>query len=229
MLVLLAHAALIGAALYTSKRILTEPRMASLEALSMELAIVPLAPSAPHTEVPPGPPLLEQMRLEHEIQPPPEPQLALAQDLDVPAALHPPPTQETAAPNTSGATQTTAPPSVNATSDTRYAAPHSSAGSSSDAMATWQSMLLGHLERYKRYPPRAERQRQEGVAYVRFSVDRQGNVRDGRLGKSSGFTALDAETLAVLQRATPVPPPPSEIAGDPIEVMVPVSFYLRKS
>lgn len=228
LLVLLAHAALIGAAIYKSSRTRIEPRSVTLEAFSMELSFVPLAPAAAPTEVPPGPPLLEQMHLKQEIESPPVPKLELFQNLDEAAALNPPPMQETTTPDTSGAGQTTAPPSVSAASDTRYAAQQTSAGSSSDAMVSWQSMLLGHLEKYKRYPLRAERQKQEGVVYVRFSVDRQGNVHDGRLGKSSGFPALDDETLAVVRRANPVPPPPPEIAGDPVEVMVPVSFYLRK-
>jgi protein TonB len=225
MLVLLAHAALIGAALQWGMRIPMKP--AALEAMMVELTLVPLAPTAPPTEVAPGPPQQEQLHLESKIEQLPQPKLELPPDLNTLTEPYTPPIQEAAAPSTPGAEQTTSPPAVNATPDTRYAASQISAGSSSKAMVTWQSVLLGHLERFKRYPRRAERLRQEGIVYVLFSVDRQGHVRNGRLGKSSGYPALDDETLAVVQRADPVPPPPPEIVGDPVEVMVPVSFYLR--
>lgn len=93
---------------------------------------------------------------------------------------------------------------------------------------TWQGVLLGHLEQHRRYPRAAERLRQQGVAYVRFAVDRQGNARNIRIGQSSGHPLLDAETLDTVRRGSPVPPPPPEIGGDPVEVMVPVAFFIRR-
>ena len=48
-----------------------------------------------------------------------------------------------------------------------------------------------------------------------------------RIERSSGFALLDQETLDTVQRASPVPVPPADVAGDPVEVMVPVAFYLR--
>ncbi|MEJ1965013.1 MAG: energy transducer TonB [Gammaproteobacteria bacterium] len=201
---------------------------ATLEAVMVDLTPLPVAPLARPTEVPPGPTQQEQRRLESEIEPPPVPRLELPPDPNAFGDLYTPPPQETAVPNIPGAEQTTSPPAVSAAPDSRYAAQQTTAGSSSQAVVNWQSVLLGHLERFKRYPRRAERLRQEGVAYVRFSVDRNGNVRNGRIERSSGYPALDEETLAVVERANPVPPPPPEVVGDPVEVMVPVTFYLSK-
>ncbi|PFH79755.1 energy transducer TonB [Bacillus sp. AFS076308] len=65
------------------------------------------------------------------------------------------------------------------------------------------------------------------MAYVRFTVDRQGNVLSSQVDRSSGYPGLDQETLATVRRASPVPPPPSAIQGDPIDVVVPVVFSLR--
>lgn len=96
------------------------------------------------------------------------------------------------------------------------------------AEAAWQSRLLGHLEGFRRYPTRALRQRHEGVTYLRFSVDRHGRVGAVRLERGSGSDLLDAEALEVMRRAQPVPPPPPEIEGDPVEVVVPVQFRLRR-
>lgn len=62
---------------------------------------------------------------------------------------------------------------------------------------------------------------------MRFAVARDGVVSAVVLGRSSGFALLDQETLDTVQRASPVPAPPAEVAGDPVQVMVPVSFFLR--
>ena len=73
-----------------------------------------------------------------------------------------------------------------------------------------------------------QRQRQQGVVHLRFTIDRQGEVVASEINKSSGFELLDDEVLALIQRAQPVPAPPSEVAGSRIEMLVPVSFSLRQ-
>ena len=100
-------------------------------------------------------------------------------------------------------------------------------GVSSSASTTWQGLLLGHLQQHRRYPRQSERLRQQGVAYVRFAVARDGRVSAPRIERSSGFALLDQETLDTVQRASPVPVPPADVAGDTVDVMVPVAFFLR--
>jgi len=63
------------------------------------------------------------------------------------------------------------------------------------------------LEKYKRYPRVAQEQRQEGVAYLRFTIDREGKVISSQINQSSGFELLDDEVLALIQRAQPAPSP----------------------
>jgi protein TonB len=46
-----------------------------------------------------------------------------------------------------------------------------------------------------------------------------------RIVGSSGSAALDAETLALVRRAEPFPPPPPELVGS--ELTVPVSFNIH--
>jgi protein TonB len=88
-------------------------------------------------------------------------------------------------------------------------------------------MLLGRLEQFKRYPYEAQYRRQQGVVYLRFDMDRHGKVLSAAIVKSSGFDALDQEALALIHRAEPLPPPPPEMAGDPIELTAPVQFFLK--
>lgn len=44
---------------------------------------------------------------------------------------------------------------------------------------------------------------------------------------SSGSPELDAETLALVRRAEPLPAPPPEVLGNPLTLTVPVRFSLR--
>jgi protein TonB len=44
---------------------------------------------------------------------------------------------------------------------------------------------------------------------------------------SSGHAALDEETLALLERASPLPGPPPGAGAGPVEIAVPVQYRLR--
>ncbi len=95
------------------------------------------------------------------------------------------------------------------------------------AAATWHSQIAALIEHSKRYPPQARSRREQGVAQLFFSIDREGRVLSSRIVTSSGFAALDEETLALVQRAQPFPAPPPEVPGDEIKFQVPVRFGLR--
>jgi periplasmic protein TonB len=97
----------------------------------------------------------------------------------------------------------------------------------SKAVQTWRGQIVALIERNKRYPAKAESRGQQGVARVFFSLDRQGQVIDSRVVTSSGVTALDEEALALLRRAQPFPKPPPELAGDRVDLMLPLRFNLR--
>lgn len=225
-LVLAAHAVLIGGALWWQQRAPVLLSGTPVEAVMVELAPVPEAPTAPPKEIPPGPLQQEQHRLE----PTPVPKIDLPPDdtADAQDVLRRERPREEEPTDQHNVEQTLAPPDVSARPSGRYAAEQTVAGRQGSAAVTWQDLLLGHLEQYRRYPRQAERLRQQGVAYVRFSVDRQGNASNIRLGQSSGHPLLDEETLATVRRGSPLPPPPAEITGDPVEVMVPVTFFLRR-
>jgi periplasmic protein TonB len=107
-------------------------------------------------------------------------------------------------------------------------ASHDSVSSSPAASASWQAQLVAWIEKYKRYPRVAQEQRQQGVVYLRFAIDRQGRVLSSHINRSSGFELLDDEVLALIQRAQPMPAPPPEVLGDRIDLVVPVAFSLRR-
>ncbi|EGY02360.1 TonB protein [Nitrospirillum viridazoti Y2] len=95
------------------------------------------------------------------------------------------------------------------------------------SVPTWQGLLLAQLERFKRYPADAQTRHQQGVAYLRFTMDRDGRVLSSRLEKSSGYELLDREVQALIERAQPLPKPPPELGSDRVELVVPIAFSLH--
>jgi protein TonB len=96
-----------------------------------------------------------------------------------------------------------------------------------NALPNWKSELVARLERAKRYPPEAQSRGEHGVAQLAFSVDRSGGVHNARIVHSSGSSLLDEATLALIGRAAPLPPPPSEISGSQIAIVVPIRYNIR--
>ncbi len=62
---------------------------------------------------------------------------------------------------------------------------------------------------------------------MRFAVDRNGKVLDFEIERSRGYELLDREVVALLERSSPLPPPPQEVEGERVEVVVPVEFFIR--
>ncbi|PKU24006.1 energy transducer TonB [Telmatospirillum siberiense] len=192
-------------------------------AMMIDMAPLPTPPAAPPPA--PKPPEPKPVRpIEKAIEPPARKPPAPVARVKPPTAVVPPPVVEPAV----------ALPAETAPRETRPAPAQPSATAeapaqtpSGNAKPTWQGLLLAHLERYKRYPASARARRQEGVATVRFVMDRSGAVLSAKLERSSGSVALDEEGIDLLERAQPLPAPPVDIPGEHIELVVPVQFFLR--
>jgi protein TonB len=136
--------------------------------------------------------------------------------------------QQQAPDQTVAAPLTTAPPRVEAKPAAVAAAPTPGASANpSRAQATWQKALINHLNRYKRYPDGARARGVQGSVSVQFTLDRAGQVVASRVLRSSGSTLLDEEALAVLQRASPLPTPPDQLAGATFDLSLPIQFRIR--
>lgn len=110
-------------------------------------------------------------------------------------------------------------------SDRNAASKNSTGGASSSVSpARWQSKLLSHLKRYKRYPSASKSDREQGTVTVRFRIDQSGRVQSVSVSRSSGFSALDQAAIDMVRRASPVPAPP---AGVNLTLVVPVRFDIR--
>src|SRR5262249_55067614 len=91
----------------------------------------------------------------------------------------------------------------------------------------WQTLLAGHIERFKRYPADARSRGEHGVAKVAFTIDREGRLLKSRIAQSSGSASLDQETLAMLVRAQPMPRPPDQFHTAEITFVLPIRFDIK--
>jgi protein TonB len=203
--------------------------VADAPVITVELAPVPVAPDM-KTQLPPGP---QQQAAPAESEPQELPdkletRLEQANEADL-AVTQAPPAEKTTErqPKRKHASVATAPSAAD-TRGARAAAPAPGATSQNpDALPSWKSALLARLERFKRYPPEAQSRGESGTAQLAFSIDRSGGVHGAHIIRSSGSSLLDRETLALPLRASPMPPPPPEVIGAQIPIVVPIRYNAR--
>jgi protein TonB len=188
------------------------------------------APQQPAPEKPPSKPEAVQQDAPPQEQPP----LPPAETLPAQLALLPPPRpapKEHEAPvhkphPHSRASIDSAPPRAEQKAP-HAAAPTGLAAHDPAAVPNWKSRLVAQIERHKRYPAAAEARGEQGTAQVAFSVDRHGGVHGAHLVRSTGSTLLDSDALAWLARAAPLPPPPPEVSGALIPIVVPLRYRMN--
>jgi protein TonB len=185
----------------------------------IELPEAPAAFATPPSDLAPGPnePESEQTPPPKEETKPPEEVAEVA--LPVPEPPKPEPPTEEKAP--------TAMPSI--TMPLTPAPPVAGAAvAPSDAVVRrWESALVAHIERFKRYPAEARARGHQGLARVAFTIDRDGRVRMSHIQQTSGSPELDQESLAMLNRAQPMPKPPSQVQTSELSFVVPIRFNIR--
>jgi periplasmic protein TonB len=160
--------------------------------------------TTPPTDLAPGPRQeeSEDIPAPKEETRPPEPQAEIALPEPLPPKPQPPQEQK----------QATAPPA---------AAPTVA------VIRRWETELVAHIERFKRYPTKARARGDQGLARVAFTIDRDGSVRGSRIVQSTGSPELDQEALAMLTRAQPVPLPPNRALTGELSFTIPVRFDIR--
>jgi len=224
------------------------PPLESTEAPELVEALEPpeAVPAEPPPETAPAEPEVVEATTP-EVQQPPEPETApiLEAELPPPPPPAPPPPQQAvrpppprpapprrepqvaapAAPRPQQ--QTTAPPAATASAPAQAAAPAPVARRLAGPPPSYVARLSVALERAKRYPNSARLRRQEGVATLRFQMRRDGSVIGWRIERSTGFPQLDEAVGEMIERASPLPRPPEEMAGEILEMVVPVRFNLR--
>jgi len=207
--------------------------VANAPVIMIDLAPVPVAPETTPTDVPPD----QVLSRAEEPEPEPEPEKPV-EKVEIPPDPTPEPELAMAPPvpiekpkeikKKQKRRSVASAPSVAERRAERAAAPMPGASArDSNALPNWTSQLVARLERYKRYPSEAQSRGDHGVVRLAFSVDRGGGVHNARIVHSSGSSVLDRETLSLVARASPLPPPPEAVSGSQIAVVVPIRYNIR--
>ncbi len=190
--------------------------------------MIELEPLVAPVEPPPPPPEPEVVPEEPEEVPKvveaPKPKIAIVKPKPKPKPKPPkpkPPEPEVKPPQE---------PAPVAARDEKAAAPQKAPVSApTQAQVSWQSKLLGHLARYKRYPEDARRRGFEGVNRLRFVLDGNGKVLSFALVGKSGSASLDRATLEMIRRAQPLPAPPADmLQNGQLEIVAPFVYSLER-
>jgi periplasmic protein TonB len=92
---------------------------------------------------------------------------------------------------------------------------------------TWYQKLVAHLDKYRRNPH--DRLHRDGEVVIGFALDRAGHIMSAKIEKSSGDPVTDDAALALMQRADPLPPPPSFGTNEQLHFVVPIRFRLERT
>jgi protein TonB len=234
--IVLLHAAVIAVLLFQLDRPLPHGTV-SLPVILVDLLPAPTAPRietqdlAPGPEVqdaeapPPEPPKMETVEQLPPTPPQPTPSVAAPPKVEPkpePSPAKPEPVQDQRPVKKKRVEQATAAKADRIAPE--RPAP-SSGASSAAAAATYRGMLAAHLQRFKRAPDASLST--DVVAMISFTVRRDGRVVRSSLLRPTGVSSLDQEALALIQRAQPLPPFPSEMQEASILFNVPYKFTAR--
>jgi len=203
--------------------------LANAPVIMLELAPVPVAPEVTPNELPPGPQQAEARPQPQPVKPAEKIELMPTPQAELPLTPPPKPIEKPKdkTPKQKHASLASAPSAAERKAERAAAPAPGAAARNPDALPNWKSQLVARLERYKRYPSEAQARGEHGVTQLAFSIDRSGGVHHARIAQSSGSSLLDRETLLLLERAQPLPPPPAEISGAQIAVVVPIRYNFK--
>jgi periplasmic protein TonB len=213
------HAAVIGALALWYTRTLPEENIIPAIAVSL----VPVPSSSPQTEdlpvgptmeqveqTPPEPPKIEEQRPIERVEIPPPPPQPHA-EVTLPKAP-PKPAEKPRHVSKPPAPETSAPPRGERVGQFSAAASNN-----------YNSLVVGQLERAKRYPPGAP----SGLTSVAFSVRSDGSLLGAHVTRSSGNSVLDQAALDVVRRASPFPHFPPEMTQSQASFAWSLNFATR--
>ncbi|MGB6559247.1 MAG: TonB family protein [Pseudolabrys sp.] len=221
---------------------MNEPDDDDLGAPGIEIAFELASTQTASSELPPGPeseasaaspPVVEQKTAEKEVDLPKETpvesetpdRLVTIEKTDKPDEKEPEPKSKMMKASEESAAQeaTAAPTLQNVQEAAKSTTLDQGTGQSRQrARVTWQKELLAHLDKFKRYP--ADRSQRSAEILITMTLDRMGRVLSASVTKGSGDEAFDHAAVAMVERASPVPPPPPLIADEGLDFSLPVIF-----
>lgn len=90
----------------------------------------------------------------------------------------------------------------------------------------YRHRLLAHIQGYRQRVDGQAGQSSSGVVFVRFLIDRNGDVISASVASSSGNANFDAEAIATIWRARPMPIIPAMLP-ERLAVTLPINFGVK--
>jgi protein TonB len=113
------------------------------------------------------------------------------------------------------------------TSSSRENTGGAAASANPNVLNSYVAQLAAALRNRLRYPEAARAQGLEGVATVRFTMQRSGRIVSASLVRSTGNPALDQAALAAASPGSSLPAAPEAMPQQQLTVSVPLRFNLR--
>jgi periplasmic protein TonB len=93
-----------------------------------------------------------------------------------------------------------------------------------DDVGRWQRSVLARIQPFMHWPPTAPEWVRRAEVAVAITIDRKGRVLASRVITSSGYEVFDHSAARIYKRAQSLPPPPSELKGDPFTFEMTITF-----
>lgn len=84
--------------------------------------------------------------------------------------------------------------------------------------------LYAQLNALKKYPKMAKRRKLEGVAHIKFTLAKNGNITNVFLDKSSGHKLLDKAALKILNAISTYKAIPDEVSLKALHLKIPIKY-----
>ena len=99
-------------------------------------------------------------------------------------------------------------------------------GDAKQSFSEFLKAIRDRIKQVQRFPPRVRDLDDGTAATVRFTLFRDGTIRNPIVTDSSGLSALDNAALAAIQNAVPYPSFPEEQEGNSLRLEIPIIFEL---
>lgn len=87
--------------------------------------------------------------------------------------------------------------------------------------------LRKYIAEHVQYPEDAKAQKQEGKVYIKFVIDKEGNVRDAEIVNGTRFESLNNEALRVIKSMPQWKPGKQSGQNVNVSYVVPINFQLK--
>ena len=91
----------------------------------------------------------------------------------------------------------------------------------------YAASIKSALQNRARYPEAARSQGVSGIATMRFTIDRSGQILNASLVRSAGHPALDQAALTATRPGSSLPPAPASLSQQQLTFSIPLRFDLR--